>query len=213
MLYYLIGGIFLGIWLGITVIRLVEKKSYAKSKQVATDKDNDVWANFHTNLIDGLTYFHKRYGNNIYIGSDLKGIGDVKVIYIMDTNTLAMLDTNTMTVIRTTELTKPVLVTEIISNIMWYHHININDFANAFGIKLDKKTFRESFKMDYEQFTTIMDTFQEMGKNETTTIEDYDESITYDIDDILDKISRAGLDSLSIDERDYLNKYSNGEEN
>jgi predicted phosphodiesterase len=82
-----------------------------------------------------------------------------------------------------------------------YKH-EIENIVSILGMVFSKDEFERIFKIKFEDLN--------ISVNETSDIDRIleDNNNRYDIDEILDKISKGGISSLSPDEKKYLEDYS-----
>jgi hypothetical protein len=74
---------------------------------------------------------------------------------------------------------------------------------------MSKKEFEKTFRIKFEDFNKLKN--QMSSSSENSDIQDIITSndIKFDIDEILDKISAYGIASLTLEERLFLDNYSN----
>jgi hypothetical protein len=81
--------------------------------------------------------------------------------------------------------------------------------VNFFGIIYTKSELEKAIGVKWEDFQRTMNRIYEESKDSGSINNNaFSNEINYDIDDILDKISRFGINSLTIEERTFLDEYS-----
>lgn len=156
----------------------------------------------------GQSNFKSRFLQTAYVTTSTSKTGIIDVIYLIDKSDIAILKNGQVKY--TSEGVGKNIIDEIINSINYLHGKEINDVVNVFGLLFSKKDFESSFKMKFEDFNKIIN---RMTKDDTSS--DIDNIInsnqdSFDIDEILDKIGKHGLGSLTDEEKQYLNDYSNG---
>lgn len=191
-----------GILLGYSLNRLVE--SYKVKKKL--DGLNNTFKSVLSYIKSGKSTFKTRFASNVYINVYLEEHGPVELIYMIDKKDLAIFKNGNCIYITTGVDEK--IVKDIITEIKKAHGKNINDVVNLFGLILGKKEFESITKMKVEDLNRIQ--YGAMNMNEMSDIDKIvkNNEIKFDIDEILDKISSIGIESLSKDEKDFLEKYS-----
>jgi len=156
------------------------------------------------NISNGECVFKNRSGDIVIIGSNIKDIGDVDLIYTMNDLNLGIFK-NGQCIYVSDSVDKNV-ISDIIDNINLRYNKEINDIVDILGLKLYRKEFERIVKVD---FNRIKDQFETSDDSEISKIKSENDS-RFDLDDILDKINFSGLSSLTIEEKEFLNSYKNG---
>jgi hypothetical protein len=194
----LIGAFCLGYVFSGFVRKVLEKMADDES----TKKVNDVYSNLLNNVHGDKTIFISRINNTISLETLLDGEGKVNVMYMMDKKDIAIFKNDNC--IYTSNLVKPDLLDEIITAIDIYHKTKIVDTVNMMGLIFSREEFEKKFNIRVE----------DMKKGMYAPMEVYDidkmneDEIDFDIDYILDRISEVGIDNLTPDEKEFLDKYN-----
>jgi FAD synthase len=99
------------------------------------------------------------------------------------------------------------IITEIIDSIYKKYNQKVNDVVQILGFTFSREEFEKTFRVKAEDLKKVFDPVNiEVTEIEQINIENQKK---FDIDDILDKISATGITSLTIEERLFLDNYSN----
>jgi len=184
---------------GIIVGGMLEKSKITEQ----TNKINDQFKQILTNISRGRSIFKNRVNNTVFIGSKLEEHGDVDVIYMMDNKDVAIFKENKC--IYTSEGANKEILNDLTFTIEKRFKTQIDDVVDILGFKFYREEFEKAFKVDIndikKQFGLDLD------NSDIDKIKKENES-KFDIDEILDKISKQGMDSLTFEERIFLDEYS-----
>jgi hypothetical protein len=163
---------------------------------------NKKFLNILNELESGRSKFRTRFSNTVYININLEEYGKVDVVYMIDKNDIVLFKSSDC--ILTTHSVDREIIDNIINKIKRFHDNDINDIVNIFGLIMNRKEFENLTKVKIEDFGKVR------HDNELSDIDKIVKSngSKFNIDDILDKISSIGIDSLSKDERKFLEDYS-----
>lgn len=206
ILITIVTGLFLftlGAWFNKSVIDIIKRKN--DSKRI--DSINLAFNEVLENLKLGNTKFKSRFGNVSYISTYMKDHGSVDIVYLHENNEVSIFKENKC-LFTQTEADKKT-INNIINEIQKKHGNELNNVVNFFGILFNKTKLEQSLGVKWEEFTATMNKVLEMSKNDIVIDnEAFNHKMDLDIDDILDKIGRFGINSLTIEERKYLDDYS-----
>lgn len=198
MLVTIVSLLCIGFLIGFNIRNVVS--FYENKKKI--DTLNKKFLNILNELESGRSKFRTRFSNSVYINISLEEYGEVDIVYMIDKNDIAIFKGSDC--ILTTHSVDRKIVDNIIYKIKRIHDNDINDIVNIFGLIMNRKEFEKLTKVKIEDFGKIK------YDNELSDIDKiikYNES-NFNIDDILDKISSIGIESLSNDERKFLEDYS-----
>lgn len=155
----------------------------------------------------GKSKFKTRVNDTIYVETEISEVGTVDVIYLMDKNDIAIFQGNKC--VNTSDGVQSDIISEIISTIYKIYNKKINDVVTILGFTFYREEFERTFKINAEDLKKV-NLFEPLQSdlNEIDKIKISNRN-KFDIDDILDKISEYGISSLSIEERLFLDNYSN----
>ena len=192
-----------GILLGILMTNLF---SYFLRKMREKDKVNDISSQFKqilTNLSIGSTKFKSRVNNTVYIETKLNDYGEVGLVYLMDKQDVAIFKNEKC--IFTTDLIDDSLIDQITKEIETKHSKDINDTIEVLGFVFSREDFEKTFSINMDDVK-----MNNLPKKELSDIEKIvkKNKKKFDIDEILDKISKVGLENLTEDEKKFLKNYN-----
>lgn len=199
LLIVFFGGVLVGGMLFKTIHKYLEKSKVAEQ----TNKLNNQFKQILANISRGKSIFKNRVNNTVFIGSKLEEHGDVDVVYMMDNKDVAIFKENKC--IYTSEGVNKQIVSDLTHTIEKRFGTQINDVIDILGMKFYREEFEKAFKFDMndikKQFGLDLDV------DEIDKIKKENET-KFDIDEILDKISKKGMNSLTFEERIFLDEYS-----
>lgn len=180
------------------------------NKKITEKKDelNSIFKMVLNNINNRESIFKTRVLQTVYITVNTTKTGIIDVIYLLDKNDVAIIKNNKVEY--TSEGVDREIIDGIISSINAIHGREINDVVNIFGILISKKDFESTFKIKIEDFNNIFNgNLSSEMDSEIDKIKNNNRK-SFDLDDILDKIGKHGMSSLTAEEKKYLNDYSNG---
>lgn len=199
LLIVFLGGVLVGGMLFKTIHKYLEKSKVTEQ----TNKLNNQFKQILANISRGKSIFKNRVNNTVFIGSKLEEHGDVDVVYMMDNKDVAIFKENKC--IYTSEGVNKQIVSDLTHTIEKRFGTQINDVIDILGMKFYREEFEKAFKFDMndikKQFGLDLDV------DEIDKIKKENET-KFDIDEILDKISKKGMNSLTFEERIFLDEYS-----
>ena len=198
LLIFLAGAVFGGM-----VYKTINQYSEKAKKDKLVNKINNQFKQLLSNVAMGNSVFKNRVNNTVFIGSNLKEHGDVDVVYMMDNKDVAIFKENKC--IYTSEGVKKEVVDDLTHTIERRYKTQINDVIDILGFKFYREEFEKSFNVSMDDFKKQLGF--DLDENEIDKIKKENE-IKFDIDDILDKINKQGMDSLTFEERIFLDEYS-----
>lgn len=194
-----IGGLLLGIL--VTIL-----SSYFLRKMREKDKINDINSQFKqilTNLSIGSTKFKSRVNSTVYIETKLNDYGEVGLVYLMDKQDVAIFKNEKC--IFTTDLIDDSLIEKITKEIETKHSKDINDTIEVLGFVFSREEFEKTFSINMDDVK-----MNNLPKKELSDIEKIvkKNKKKFDIDEILDKINKVGLENLTESEKKFLKNYN-----
>ena len=183
--------------------------SRSKNKNILKDNINQ-FIQILKNIKSDKTKFKSRVNNTIYIETNLSDYGDVGLVCLLDKKDSLDLDERApgfMAIFKDGKCiytSNPIdsdLVNEISKEIELKHNKDINDVIDILGFVFSREDFEKSFN--------IKEIRNVIKKEES----DIDEIVKknkkrFNIDEILDKISKIGIDNLTEEEKQFLNNYN-----
>ncbi len=212
-LFLIIGFLSLGFSLGLyTQRKLTERAFRLESEKFSLSKKNQ-FLEVLSNIKFGNSQFKSRVNDTVYVSTTLSDYGDIDVIYLIDKNDIAIFQGAKC--LNTSDGVDLNIINEIISSIYTIYDKKINDFVDILGFKFYREEFERSFNVkvnDLKNINLFGGMINNDDKNEIDKIK-LENKKKFNLDDILDKISASGIDSLTFEERVFLDNYSNEEGN
>ena len=199
----------LGIAIGGNLQTRLTKRAIRLEHEKMTESKKSQFIELINCLKTGNTKFKSRVNDTVYVATNLKEHGEVDLIYLMDKNDIAIFQGSKC--LYTSDGIDVGIIDEIISSVNLVHDKKINDIVNVLGFTFYREEFEKSFNIKAEDLKKA-NLFSPMDVNEIDKI-NLENQLRFDIDDILDKISAFGIASLSIEERLFLDNYSNEKRN
>jgi hypothetical protein len=202
-IYFLV--LILGIYLGVYLNRWSSKLSLKIEKLKMIKEVNEKYSNILNNINNKKTKFKSRVNNTIYIGTKLPDLGKVEVVYLLDKGDVVVFKDKKC--ILTSELVDVKILEDISNSINMVHYDEINDVIDIMGMLFSRADFEKTFNLNFEELKN------KMNLNMNSTGSDIDKIIEenefkFDIDSILDKISKVGLENITPEEKSFLDNYN-----
>jgi hypothetical protein len=196
-----------GISIGMLISKYVSKRAIAMKEKEIVDNINSNYEEVLSIVNSPETKFKSRINNIAYFSMNLSRHGIVEVIYILDKKDIAIFKDNKC--IYTSDLVDKDTITSITSGLYFRFSTEINDVVSILGLTFSKEMFEKTFKIKYDD---IKDQLDSMSSGSTTESE-IDKIVSeneykFNIDDILDKIGREGIQKLTTEEKQFLDNYS-----
>lgn len=157
----------------------------------------------------GKSSFKTRVNNTVYVATTLHETGDVDVILFLDTKKVAIFQNNAC--LHTSDAINEDLRKEIVTEIETRYETEISDVVEVLGNKISRGEIEGKIN---EMFSSKLD---EILQNIDSDTEVNNEDEVYytqeEINQILDKIAKDGIKSITPDEKRILDAYSNNLKN
>jgi hypothetical protein len=199
----LIGLVFISGILCTLLVEYITKNINRKKEK--KDIDNQ-FSQLLTNIKIDKVKFKNRVNNTVYLETKLNDYGDVNIIYFMDSGDIAIFKgSKCIFHPDTVDISMKNNITELIVR---KYNKDINDVVEVLGFVFYRREFEKSFNIDLESdknkpsesnFKEESDIDKILKKNNNK----------FDIDEILDKINKFGIEKLTDDEKNFLKKYKN----
>ena len=195
-IYFLV--LVLGIYIGVFFNRWSTKLSL-KIQEMKLIKDvNEHYLSILNNINNKKTKFKSRVNNTIYIGTKLPDLGKVEVVYLLDKGDVVVFKDKKC--ILTSELVETSTLEQISNSINMVHYDDINDVIEIMGMLFSRADFEKTFNVNIEDMKNKMN--MTSGSDIDKIIEENE--FKFDVDSILDKISKFGIENLSPEEKKFL---------
>lgn len=197
----------LGIYIGLKVSNFLIEKSQKSAQEKVLNDINNVYKKLLNSFLNGKVKFKSRVNQICHLLSEIDDKGIVEVAYFLDKKEVAIFQNGVC--IHTSELVEKETLFKISEFIESAFIKEINDVVNVLGLVLSKSEFEKNFNMKYDDLQRVK---ENLNLSEIDNIVS-ENSVRFDIDEILDKISEYGISSLTIEERLFLDNYSNEKRN
>lgn len=197
------GGVLVGYFFKLWSDRLTDKVNNLREIK---DK-NDQYERVYQNVINKKSRFKTRVNNTVYIGTKLPDYGRVTIVYFLDKSDIAIFKEDKCII--TSDSINKELVDKIIKEINYRHGYRIDDIVEVLGLVFYRPDFEKSFNVNFQD---IKERAMRMGK-EMSEMSDIDKiqkrnKVRFDIDEILDKINKVGIENLTNEEKEFLNNFN-----
>jgi hypothetical protein len=194
----------LGLYLGLRLQKIFSQHLENNERKKLIEKVNNVYLNLLSQMMSGNVKFKSRINQICYLVSEIENEGVVEVVYMIDRKDVAIFKDGKC--IYTSDIANKEIISNISEFIESTFRSEIMDVVNVLGLVMSKIEFEKTFKIKFEDFQTLK------GKINISDVEDIiadNDIIKFDVDEILDKISAFGIHSLTLEERLFLDNYSN----
>ncbi len=204
---YLLIGLFAGIFLQSLLVHFI--KNHKKNKNI-----RHINLQFETildKIINKKSRFRTRVNNVAYISVVLPDYGKVDLVFFIDKNDIAIFNSNSNEIIFSSTDVRRDTIDSIITAIYERHGFRINDVVDLLGVIIYRPDFEASFNITIDELKKAQDKVkdilsQEQQEGGIDKIVEQNEK-KFNIDEILDKIGKYGMDKLTQEEKDFLAKY------
>jgi hypothetical protein len=155
-----------------------------------------------SNLKRNQAVFVSRVNQTVIVDTRLTKLDVVNIVYLMDKQIVCIFKDNNC--IHTTESLDINLKSEILTEINTKFNKEINDVIDVMGMTISREEFQQKIQ-DIQKFTMKNINLDDLVGNENEVDQIVkDNNVKYDVDTILDKISKDGIDSISKEEKEFL---------
>ena len=199
-------GVFLGSLLKNWSNKLSEKMAHNK---LILDK-NKQFKQILEKINTKRSRFKTRINNTVYIGVKLEDYGKVDLVYFLDKEENQLNIFKSDKLIMTSDLVFEDLINEIINSINKVHYHRIIDVVEILGLVFYREEFERSFGISVHELKKRTDNLMKSMNDDQSDIEKIvnKNNRKLDIDDILDKINKVGIENLTEEEKEFLNNYN-----
>ena len=151
-----------------------------------------------TEIERGNSHFLSRVNNLILLSTNLKDFGDVVVAYTLEPREVSIIkDKKQILTTNEIDLKSTIGLTQTIEKI---HKNKIEDVIDVLGTIYSREEFEKSIQDTMSLFKG--ENQIESSKNVIKT-----DNTPLNIDDILDKINKVGIENLTNEEKEFLKRY------
>jgi hypothetical protein len=152
--------------------------------------------------------FKTRVNNTVYIGVKLEDHGRVTIVYFLDKKENQLNIFKDDKLIMTCDLVDEELLVEVISSINRVHYHRIIDIVDILGLVFYREDFEKSFGISFKELKEKSNMMKAMNEESDVQKIINKNRNNLDIDDILDKINKVGIENLTEEEKKFLNNYN-----
>lgn len=165
------------------------------------------FVNLHNNLENSKLVFRSRVNQTVILETNLVDIGLVSIVYLMDKEIVCIYKENKCCY--TSENINKEYNEKIMNKIHEKYGNEINDVVDVLGVIISKSELEKNLK-EFEKKYPNMDLSLLNNKSEMSDIEKIieDNDKKLDIDTILDKINKVGIENLTKEELHFLKNES-----
>ena len=205
-LLFLFAGVFLGGLLKNWSNKLSEKIAHNKLILDRNKQFKQILEKVNTKK----SRFKTRVNNTVYIGVKLEDYGRVDIVYFLDKKENQLNIFKGDKLIMTSDLVFEELLNEIMSSINRVHYHRIVDVVEILGLVFYREDFERSFGVSFQELKEkSMNMMKSMSEDQSDIQKIINKNNTkLDIDDILDKINKVGIENLTEEEKEFLNNYN-----
>jgi hypothetical protein len=195
----------LGMAAGVKLTDLIHNMRLKKQEDDILEDRTKQFKEILTKVSTGKSRFKTRVNQTSYISVKLTEHGKVNVVYLMDKKDVAIFKEDKC--LYTSDQVDQNLLTDIITAIENRHGWRIEDVVNVLGFVFYREDFEKSFGMKFDDISKSLGMRQQQSDSEIDNIVNNNET-KFDIDEVLDKIGKLGIEMLSEEEREFLDNYS-----
>lgn len=156
------------------------------------------------------TRFKTRVNNVVYIGVKLSDYGRTDIVFFLDKREIAIYKENKCII--TSDLVEESLLNELMDTLEKVHYHKIVDTVEILGMIFSREDFEKQFNVNFDEIKEKTNRMMDVMRG-GEELSDVDKIINknkskLDIDDILDKINKVGIENLTKEEKDFLNNYN-----
>jgi hypothetical protein len=201
--------LFVGIILGVLLKDWSNKLSQKISESKLILDKNKQFKQILEKINSKRSRFKTRINNTVYIGVKLEDYGRVDVVYFLDKKRDQLNIFKGEKLILTSDSVSEDILNEIMISINRVHYYKIIDVVEILGLVFYRPDFEKNFNVNFEEIKErAMRLSKDMGD-----LSDIDKiykknKVMFDIDEILDKINKVGIENLTNEEKEFLNNFN-----
>jgi hypothetical protein len=187
--------------LGVLFTILYKKIIYKRESDKLLKERNLFFSNILEKIYSNKVQFKDRINNSVTLTTSIEGTGFIDIVYLMDNRQDIAIFRNGKCIYTTTGVSEDI-IDELITTINIYFKSEINNVISVLGMVFYKPTFESNFgiKLSDLKVYNLDKDFEDNNKQKSVK--------AYNIDEILDKISDQGIQSLTLEEKRFLDNYN-----
>jgi len=190
-------GVIIGIAAGMLASNRMQKSYILKTEKDLKDSENAIFTEIIESIDSGRVKFINRVNDSAAFGLLIPTMGKIEIIYFLDKIDIAIFQRGFC--VRDSGNVDEDLVSEICLKLNSKFYKDINDVTNIMGNIVDNKTLK---KVSGVWSSASISGFG-LPQIETEIEE------VFNVDEILDQISKGGIESLSKGQREFLDNLEN----
>jgi hypothetical protein len=188
--------------LGILFTTLYNKIIYKRESSKLLKERNSFFSKVLDKIYSNEVQFKDRINNSVTLTTSIEETGFIDIVYLMDNRQDIAIFRNGKCIYTTDGISEDI-VDELITTINIYFKSEINDVISVLGMVFYKPTFESKFGIKLSDLKAMYNFDEEFdNKNKQRSVK------SYNIDEILDKISAQGIQSLTLEEKRFLDNYN-----
>jgi hypothetical protein len=203
---YIFISFVIGVLFGAKVYKTMVENEVKKENDKLIENINKQYVQLLENITTGLSKFKSRVNSTVHIESTLQDHGNIDIIYLLDKNDVAIFQNNKC--LYTSDKADKHVISDIAKAIDHLYKREISEVVNFFGLVLSKQDFEKQFKFDFNEMQKLVKNTENQDQSEVDKIIDENKS-KFDVDEILDKISKYGISILTPEEKKFLDNLGN----
>jgi hypothetical protein len=203
---YIFISLVIGVLFGAKVYKTMVENEVKKENDKLIENINKQYVQLLDNITTGLSKFKSRVNSTVHIESTLQDHGNIDIIYLLDKNDVAIFQNNKC--LYTSDKADKHVISDIAKAIDHLYKREISEVVNFFGLVLSKQDFEKQFKFDFNEMQKLVKNTENQDQSEVDKIIDENKS-KFDVDEILDKISKYGISILTPEEKKFLDNLGN----
>jgi hypothetical protein len=191
------------IWGFVTYHIALQVKEKAKNKKIINEI-NSKFKEVLSNIKNKKTVFVSRVNHTVMFDTKIQNLDVVNIVYLMDKQIVCIFKDNNC--IYTSDSLDNNIKSDLLIEINREFSNQINDVVNIMGMTISKEEFnkrmqdiQDILKSDPNSLNIDLD----LNKNTINDIVE-ENNKKFDVDSILDKISKHGINSITKEEKDFL---------
>jgi hypothetical protein len=175
----------------------VELEKLKKIKKI-----KDTFKNLMESIENKTAKFKTRVNNSVILLTKLENLGKVEVIYLLDKKEISIFQ-DTKCLYNSSEIEKE-FAEQICNSIYSSYQGKIEDVIEVMGMTIYREEFEKAVTINMDQLKKQM---KEKDQKEISKIVEENHQ-KFDIDEILDKINKVGIQNLTPEEKNFLDNYN-----
>lgn len=199
----------LGIIWGLLSYHFINKLLKWKESKKVIDNISSQFKEVLSNLKKDKVVFVSRINYTVIIDTRISKLDVINIVYLMDKEIICIFKDNNC--ISTTENIDASLKNELLLEINKKFNNQINDVVQLMGLIISKEEFQTRMKEIQDIIKNNPDSMNiDLNIDEDNNIDQIlnNNNLKFDVDQILDKISKNGIKSITPEEKNFLDNFN-----